>query len=147
MTLSEAKAQYIKTAFLCHSHRDHELAKGLVAALAQQGISLYVDWADDSMPSTPNRTTAEKIQDKIASCDRFLFLATRSSMESKWCPWEIGYADGKGPKSKIVIIPTSDASGSHGNEYLQLYRRLDGSPGALEVFEASSNMGRSASAL
>ncbi|MCH5937009.1 toll/interleukin-1 receptor domain-containing protein, partial [Salmonella enterica] len=65
----------------------------------------------------------------------FLFLATENSMSSRWCPWEIGYADGKKNLNNIVIVPTVDSSGRHhGNEYLQLYSRIDTTPnGALAL--------------
>jgi TIR domain len=147
ITLTEALAHHIRTAFLCHSHLDRDLATGLVKAFAQQQIDVYVDWADQSMPEKPNRTTAEKIQKKIRSCDRFLFLATANSMRSRWCPWEIGFADGVKPITSILIIPTQDSTGSHGNEYLELYRRLDGPVGALKLYEAASAQGQTIHAL
>jgi hypothetical protein len=102
-----------------------ELAKGLVTLLAQAGWRTYIDWADTEMPETPDRETAKRIQQKIIELDFFLFLATANSMASRWCPWEIGYADGKKPIERIVMVPTADGSRTHGNEYLQLYRRLD----------------------
>jgi hypothetical protein len=56
----------------------------------------------------------------------FLFLATPNSVTSRWCPWEIGFADGNKPVERIIVIPTVDLTGTwHGNEYLQLYRSLD----------------------
>jgi hypothetical protein len=124
-SLSEARIARVKTAFLCHSHRDADLAKGLVNMLAEAGWRIYVDWADVEMPDTPNRETAKRIQQKIVELDWFLFLATANSMASRWCPWEIGYADGKKPIDQIFIIPTQDGQKTHGNEYLQLYRRID----------------------
>ena len=42
-TLNEAKVQGVKTAFLCHSHRDAELAKGLVNMLSEAGWRVYID--------------------------------------------------------------------------------------------------------
>lgn len=77
------------------------------------------------MPASPNRETAAKIKDRIVACDYFLFLATANSMASRWCPWEVGYADGKKSIDQILLIPTTDDQGRfHGNEYLQLYRRI-----------------------
>jgi hypothetical protein len=47
-------------------------------------------------------------------------------MASRWCPWELGYSDGIKGKDWIIVIPTTDSSGiSYGNEYMQLYRRID----------------------
>lgn len=127
-TINEAKALHLRTAFLCHSHKDRTYALGLKAVIESQGGSLYIDWLDEEMPETPNRVTAERIQNKIVACDLFLFLATDNSMVSRWCPWEIGYANGKKPIDSIVIVPTKDDLGRfHGNEYLQLYRRFESS--------------------
>jgi hypothetical protein len=126
MALNEAKAASVQTAFLCHSHKDEDLAKGLQNYLVGLGWTVYIDWQDATMPPVPNRETASKIKTRIRATDWFLFLATQNSMVSRWCPWEIGFADGVKPIDTILIIPTQAADGTfHGNEYLQLYRRID----------------------
>jgi hypothetical protein len=132
-SINEARARHLRTAFLCHSHKDRDLALGLKATIESQGGTLYIDWLDEEMPETPNRQTAQRIKDKIVECDLFMFLATHNSMVSRWCPWEIGYADGKKIIDAIVIVPTKDDTGRfHGNEYLQLYRRLE--PATFRVY-------------
>jgi hypothetical protein len=124
-SLSEALTNSKGTAFLCHSHKDKELVQGLQVLLAENGLDLYVDWQDHHMPDTPNKQTAENIKQRIIAYDWFLFLATPNSTDSRWCPWEIGYADSKKSHDKIFVIPTTDSSGSwYGNEYLQLYRQI-----------------------
>lgn len=124
-SLNEARTLGAKTAFLCHSHHDADLAKGLVQLLSDAGWLVYIDWQDAEMPDTPNQETAQRIKQKIISLEYFLFLATPKSMASRWCPWEIGYADGKKQLDRILIVPTEDGAQTHGNEYLQLYRRVD----------------------
>ena len=125
-SMSEARASEIDTAFLCHSHKDQDLAEKVQEYLLSKGWSVYIDWKDNSMPETPNRETASKIQDRIKQCKWFLFLATASSMTSRWCPWELGYSDGIKGKDSVIVIPTTDSSGiAYGNEYMQLYRRID----------------------
>ncbi|MES5482116.1 toll/interleukin-1 receptor domain-containing protein [Bradyrhizobium sp. INPA03-11B] len=125
-TIIEARMRAAPTAFLSHSHKDAELARGLQNYLQTQGWDIYIDWEDTAMPETPNRTTASKIQEKIRDLDLFLFLATRNSTASRWCPWEIGYADGVKQIDRILIILTSDSQGAtYGNEYLQLYNHID----------------------
>lgn len=127
-SITEARSRYstrLKTIFLCHSHKDRAAALGLKTVIESQGGALYIDWLDDDMPETPNRETAARIKNKIVESHLFMFLATSNSMTSRWCPWEIGYADGKKPIDSIVIVPTTDQTGHfYGNEYLQLYRRL-----------------------
>lgn len=115
----------VKTAFLCHSHNDANLAKGLVQLLSDAGWRVYIDWQDSEMPDTPNRGTAQRIEQKIIDLEYFLFLATPKSMVSHWGPWKMGYADGKKRLDRILIVPTEDGAQTHGNEYLQLYRRID----------------------
>jgi hypothetical protein len=124
-SFNEALSKSQQTAFLCHSHKDHFLVKGLQNLLHENGWDVYIDWLDEELPSSPNKETAEKIKAKIAQTDWFLFLATNNSTSSRWCPWEIGYADSIQPHEKIIMIPTEDDNGSwHGNEYLQLYKRI-----------------------
>lgn len=123
--VNEAKLAGRQTAFLSHSHKDETLAKGVQGFLQSHGWDVYIDWEDMSMPERPDRTTAENIQRRIRELNWFLFLATQNSMTSRWCPWEIGYADGKKLLYSILILQTSDDSGRHyGNEYLHLYRHL-----------------------
>jgi hypothetical protein len=125
-SLNEALAKNQQTAFLCHSHKDHELAKGLQVLMKENGWDLYIDWEDSEMPSTPNKDTANRIKTKINTTDWFLFLATGNSTQSRWCPWEIGFADSAKGYDKILIIPTEDDYGTwYGNEYLQLYKKMD----------------------
>lgn len=112
-----------KTAFLCHSHKDEELVKGLVVLFEELGVTLYIDWQDITMPEKPNAETAKKIQSRIIQSDVFLFLATGNSKASRWCPWEIGFADSS--KKNIYIVPTSDGYSSYGNEYLDLYPHIN----------------------
>ena len=112
-----------RSAFLCHSHKDDTLVKGLIAYFQEKGIDLYIDWKDHSMPDTPNSETAKKIQDAIKARALFLFLATANAKASRWCPWEISYADSS--MRKVFVIPTTDGAGTYGNEYLQLYSRID----------------------
>jgi hypothetical protein len=63
-------------------------------------------------------------------------------MSSRWCPWEIGFADGKKAHDHIAIIPTSDGQGHfYGNEYLNLYNKIDVAHNAsgLALFDTRGN--------
>lgn len=144
-SLNEARSKKQITGFLCHSHKDQDLAKGLQVMLKENGWDIYIDWEDHEMPSTPNIETATRIKSKINDTDWFLFLATNNSTQSRWCPWEIGYADSTKGYKKILIVSIEDDSGNwYGNEYLQLYKYIDkannkqtGKSG-YAVFEAAS---------
>src|ERR1700753_3007023 len=88
-TLREAQAKKIETAFLCHSHKDADLAERLQGYFLAKGWNVYIDWKDASMPPNPSRETAVKLQERMRQCDWFMFLATANSISSRWCPWEL----------------------------------------------------------
>lgn len=130
--LTEARSLGQHSAFLCHSHDDAKNVQGLLALFQENGWRVYVDWQDAGMPETPTKETAQRIQRKIREMDYFLFLATENSVASRWCPWEIGYADSQKPADQLLIIPTKDRVGTwYGNEYLQLYRHIDEADGGI----------------
>lgn len=120
-----ARALGYKTAFLCHSHRDRTLVEGLIQLFKEEGLHLYVDWMDNEMPETTNGDTARQIKNRIRESDMFLFLATPNSLASRWCPWEIGFADGVKQHEKIMVIPTTENGKFYGNEYVDIYRRIE----------------------
>ena len=142
-SINEAVARSKQTAFLCHSHKDDDLAEGLQVVFAENGWELYIDWKDHEMPEKPNKETAEKIKTKIGQLDWFLFLATPNSSTSRWCPWEIGIADTRKSHDRMLIIPTTDSSGKwYGNEYLQLYNQITTAQGGgLARFPAGQTSG------
>lgn len=131
-----------RTAFLCHSHVDATLALGLQQTLREHGLDLYIDWQDSAMPDSPNAETAARLRLRIRQAELFFFLATSNSMSSRWCPWELGFADSTKDNRNILVVPTSDGYSTHGSEYLQLYRRVDfAESNALGVFPPGANQG------
>ncbi|WP_449125420.1 toll/interleukin-1 receptor domain-containing protein [Pseudomonas viridiflava] len=142
-SIQQAKNLGHSTIFLCHSHKDQNLALGFAQLLQEAGCKVYIDWLDADMPERPNKDTATRIQHQIKENDYFVYLATENSSRSRWCPWEIGFADGVKLNDKIVIAPTQDTRGTYGQEYLDLYRRVDvASDGQLAVFDPNMKNGR-----
>ena len=52
------------------------------------------------------------------------YVATTNATNSKWCPWELGYFDGK-KNSRCCILPIMESQNFHGQEYLGLYPYLE----------------------
>jgi hypothetical protein len=124
---SYSKTNALTSVFLSHSHYDKAIVEQAKIFFENLGISIYVDWADETMPEKTNGVTAEKIKSKIISNDKFVLLATNSAIISRWCNWEVGIGDTyKLYKDKICILPLSDnMNGWNGNEYLQIYPRIE----------------------
>lgn len=116
-------APYQKTVFLSHSHHDATYVSMAKTFFEHLGISIYVDWADSSMPKQTCGDTATKIKTKIVQNQFFVLLATDLAVSSKWCNWEVGVGDVfKSYSDKILILPLADNSYTwQGNEYLQTY--------------------------
>jgi hypothetical protein len=143
-SVQKAQARGWTTAFLCHSHLDKAEAQGLQVVLQDDGWNVYVDWQDTAMPNKPDRETARRIQSKIRELTWFLFLATPNSLSSRWCPWELGFADVVKQSDKVVVILTEDDNGTfHGNEYMNLYRTIQTSDreSKLGIFPAGASRG------
>jgi metal-dependent hydrolase (beta-lactamase superfamily II) len=86
--LNEARSfnskQSAKTSiFLSHSHHDSDYVKDVVVLLRKMGVNVYIDWMDDSMPKETSGQTAALLKQKIKENDKFIFLATNKSIESK----------------------------------------------------------------
>ncbi|MDR3326606.1 MAG: toll/interleukin-1 receptor domain-containing protein [Prevotellaceae bacterium] len=125
--LSEARSYSSKISsktsiFLSHSHNDSSYVENIVVLLRKMGVDVYVDWMDDSMPKETSGETAALLKRKIKENDKFVFLATNNSIESKWCNWEIGFGYAHKYINKIALFPLKDDSVDwKGNEYLQIY--------------------------
>lgn len=113
--------------FLSHKHSDFEYLERVRYVLESLNASVYVDWADPSMQHPTNRETAETLKEKIKKYDKFIFIASDTAINSKWCNWEIGYGDAhKYEQDKIAIFPIKqDDREWKGNEYLQLYPSIE----------------------
>lgn len=135
--------------FLSHSHSDAQgITKDDIRALWSMLIALncdvYIDWLDPDMPSQTCEETAKRIKEKIDGCDRFLLAATSNAVNSRWVPWELGYADKAKGISNIAVIPIADPYGHwEGAEYMRLYPTAEiSTKNHLVVFPPSSDQGR-----
>lgn len=112
------------TIFLSHSHKDRDLIEPAIAFLRSHGVSIYVDWLDGEMPDVVSGETAKKIKEKIRQYQKFLVLVTENSKDSRWVPWELGFADPVKGMDHIAILPIADKSDFLQNEYMKIYPKL-----------------------
>lgn len=115
------------TVFISHKHNDLEDLKGVIGYLEKEcDVSVYIDSSDEKMPEITSVITAERIKNKIKTCNKFILLATNAAIASKWCNWELGFGDAfKSKNNDIAILPMNDTNLSDldyaGNEYMELY--------------------------
>jgi len=121
-----AKSRY--DIFLSHSHLDKKQIYALVNLFNKSGYSVYVDWMIDEQldRSMVNRKTSETLRKRMDSSRCLAYVATNNSTRSKWCPWELGYMDGR-TKGRCAILPIleDDEDVFRGVEYLGIYPYID----------------------
>ena len=72
---------------------------------------------------------ADMLRRRMKQSRSLVFLTTKSSISSRWMPWELGYFDGL-KTGFIGILPIVDYSGGSfsGQEYLALYPLVERLP-------------------
>lgn len=76
-----SKTASVTSIFLSHSHTDKDVVEQAKIFFENLGISVYVDWADKTMPESTNGVTAQKIKKQIITGnDKFVLLATNNAV-------------------------------------------------------------------
>ena len=110
--------------FLSHKHSDRDLLLRIKRLLECSGISVYIDWLDESMPKKTRGETGMILKQKIRIYDKFILVATDDAIKSQWCNWELGLGDAeKYDKDKIALFPLRNDAASYwaGTEYMAIY--------------------------
>lgn len=113
--------------FISHSFLDKKLILTLMDLFNIAGYSVYVDWINDKNLDRNNVSsrTANVIKNRISNCKGLSYIATRNIVNSKWCSWELGLADGM-LNGKSCILPVMEESCTFkGLEYLGLYPYIE----------------------
>ena len=111
--------------FLSHSSLDKKDILSLVDLFINAGYAVYVDWIEDEELDRSEVTpkTAQLLKKRMNSSQGLAYVASSNTAQSKWCPWELGYFDGK-RKKRCCILPIMEAGDFAGQEYLGLYPYL-----------------------
>jgi hypothetical protein len=125
--------------FLSHSFDDAELILGVKKLIEELGLTVYVDWVEDSSLDRSNVTakTAAILRARMRTCSSLVYAHSTNSTSSVWMPWELGYFDGFKP-SQVWIFPLVSTSDNEftNQEYLGLYPtvgKLASLPGRQEL--------------
>jgi hypothetical protein len=114
--------------FLSHASEDAAIIAGVKAMFEREGLSVYVDWIDDTQLDRRHVTpkTADALRNRMNRSRSLVYASSVASTQSKWMPWELGYFDGR-HRGHVWIMPlveTADAT-FRGLEYLGLYPLLE----------------------
>lgn len=113
--------------FISHSFMDKQLVEVLYKKFEESGYKVYIDWKESSLQDRENVSseTARILRERINNCLGLSYIATGNIVNSKWCPWELGYADGKKNRAAILPILNNGSNEYNGVEYLGIYPYID----------------------
>jgi len=114
--------------FLSHSFDDAEIIYGVKKMIERLGLSVYVDWIEDSKLDRNKVTikTAAPLRERMKACSSLVYAHSANSSNSVWMPWELGYFDGIRPHQVWVLPLVTDYDSEFKNqEYLGLYPSVE----------------------
>jgi hypothetical protein len=76
-------------AFVTHSEKDEAVYSALCLALDAAGVQRW-----DPKTMSLGGSLSEQLRAAIQICETCIFIATRRSIESKWCLAELGHSGG-----------------------------------------------------
>lgn len=99
-------------AFISHNSQDEDKIVTFYKKLNKEGYVAYIDWVNDKFDLKRqwcNASTAQVIKQRIKQSKVFIIFLSKSTLNSQWCPWELGYADALG--KKICVYKCDDSGG------------------------------------
>jgi hypothetical protein len=94
--------------FLSHSLRSDTALDMVRNDLVAGGHTVYVDKYEDPDldPAEVSSETAERLRVRLRHCKSLVVAYTPRVHESRWVPWELGYADGYG--LRVAVLPVEN---------------------------------------
>jgi hypothetical protein len=112
--------------FLSYRREDRVWVDGIVRFLKSVGVSVYVDYLDQTLEDLQNDQVAKALRDRINGCKKFISLATPNSSKSKWMPWELGLGDRIVNYKNVAMLPLTNTPTYWGDqEYGKIYGRIE----------------------
>jgi hypothetical protein len=109
--------------FLSHSYDDRKIILGAKRFIESKGYSVFVDWIEEPKlnRNKVNKATAAALRAYMDISRCLIYAYSPSVGNSKWCPWELGYFDGKNGRAYVMPIIDDPLQSYTGVEYVSLY--------------------------
>lgn len=113
----------IKCVFISHKKEDSAAARRIADYLLNAGVNVYFDEYDNTLNLDDPNSVVNGIKDGLNHSTHLLVLLSPAALESKWIPWEVGYAYDKKPILSLTLKAVSDWDLP---EYLKITRIIKG---------------------
>lgn len=120
-----ARTYVEKMVFLSYRREDKQWVGSIVRFLKNLGVSVYIDYLDETLEDKASDAIASTLRSRIGKCKKFICLATPNSSKSKWMPWELGLGDRIVNYLNVAMLPlTNDANQWGDQEYGNIYGKV-----------------------
>ncbi len=110
------------TLFISYHPDELEELDSAINFLKGFGVLIHVDWLDEHFARDKSDATTTQLQQQIRENSKFIFLATETAVQHKWCDWVLRLAATIKAPEDIAILPIrEDFSDYGGAEYLKKY--------------------------
>lgn len=111
--------------FLSYRSADVDVVLGIYLDLIGLGYKVYLDRIMDPQLDRERVTkdTADVLRHRLTQSKVLFYASTENAGESKWMPWELGFADGY--RCKAAIVPITESSEFVGTEFLSIYPKVE----------------------
>lgn len=124
--LGDIRSANMRTVFLSYRHSDRQWINDIARFLKSMGVSVYVDYLDQTLEERTNEQVAGILRERIRGCAKFISLATPNSGSSKWMPWELGLGDRIINYANVAVLPlTTTYNYWPDQEYGRIYGRIE----------------------
>lgn len=114
--------------FISYSWNDRSYADKIVQLLKRCGYSVYIDFNDRNLKYNriASQETATHLLNEMKKCKCLLYLHSKNSFLSKWCPWEVGVFSGI-KNFKCANLPLTEGYNENfkNQEYLDIYPYIE----------------------
>jgi hypothetical protein len=109
--------------FLSHSYDDRQIILAAKRFIESKGYTVFVDWIEEPRlnRNKVNKETAAALRTYMDISRCLIYAYSPSIGNSKWCPWELGYFDGKKGRAYVMPIIDDPSQSYTGVEYVGLY--------------------------
>ena len=112
--------------FLSHNSRDEEKIIEFYKKFNKKGQVVYIDWINDKYDLRRewcNASTVDILKKRIKQSEVFVLYFSGETLNSRWCSWELGYADALG--KKICIYFSEDINKKNIPKFYLSYPELE----------------------
>jgi hypothetical protein len=111
--------------FLSHQKAEQHMVEQARLFIASQGMDLYVDYKDGTIPPVTDPASARALKQRIDAARMYILLASDKDLDNRWLGWELGLAHAAKTIDRVAVLPVASYPGTwRAKGYFDLYPKV-----------------------